>query len=135
MRNSSEGGSRLGGSRSSHGTGHESVESVVEISCKQVVKDIIKELNENVAVIYARLFGLGKDWELMQKSMEGMCVDVLRVQQKIDNIEIKVETMTMGVLNKVFGVGDSMTINADNVKDVVVARVLAEEENDAESCG
>lgn len=80
---------------SSHGSGHGSIENLVESSCKQVVKDIVKEMNENMAIIYAQLFGIGKHLELLQKTMEGLCINVLSVQWKVDNIEIKVETTTI----------------------------------------
>lgn len=88
-RNGSGGGLGLGSSGSGHGAGHRSVENLVESYCKQVVRDIIKEYNENMVVIYAQLSGFGKDLELLQNTMEGLHIDVLSVREKVDNIEIK----------------------------------------------
>lgn len=33
---------------------------IVDNSCKQVVKDIVKEINDNMAILFAQLSGLGK---------------------------------------------------------------------------
>lgn len=48
----------------------------------------------------------------MKKSMEGMHMDVLSVQQNVHNIEIKEETTTVGVLQEVFGVGNSSFVGS-----------------------
>ena len=45
------------------------IEGLVNGSCKQVVKKIIKEINENMAVLYAQLSRLDKYMELLKKTM------------------------------------------------------------------
>lgn len=99
-----------GGLGSGHGSGG-SIEILVDNSCKQVIKEIVKEINENMAFLYAQLSRLGKDMELLQKTMEDMCIDVLSLQQKVENIEIKVEIAIVGVLKEVFGVGEATVFN------------------------
>jgi len=128
-RNGSWGGSGHGSFGAGHGLGPERIENLVESSCKQVVKDIVEEINENMVVIYAQLSRLGKDMELLHKTVEGLCIDVLSVQQKVNNIKIKVETMTVGVLKEVFEVRDATAINVIGSEVATVVRVLDEEED------
>lgn len=60
-------------SSSRNGSGSDAVESghsgsigdIVDSSCKKVVKEIVKEINENVVFMYDQLFGIGKDMELL----------------------------------------------------------------------
>jgi len=104
-RNRNGGCSQFSSSRVGHGTCYGGVKSLFESYCKQVVKDIVKEFNENMVVIYAQLSDLYKDLELMENTMEGLGIDVFSVQQKVDNIEKKVETRMVGVLKGVFKVG------------------------------
>jgi len=78
-RNGSGGESGPRSSGLGHCMGHIRFESLLEGYCKQVVMEIVKELNKNMTVIYAQLSRLGKDWELMQKTMESLRMDVLSV--------------------------------------------------------
>lgn len=46
------------------------IEDIVDSSCKQLIKEIVKEISESIAVLYAQLSSLGKDMELLQITME-----------------------------------------------------------------
>lgn len=67
--NVGRGGSGSGSSGSCNGAGNVGMDSIVEDFCKQVIMEILKEINENRTVIYAQFSGLGKDWELVQKTL------------------------------------------------------------------
>lgn len=52
-------GNRSGGRT---GSGHSrNIEGLVDSSCKQVIKEIVKEINDNMGILYAQLLGLNKD--------------------------------------------------------------------------
>lgn len=74
------------------------IEGLVDSSCKKVVKGIVKEINENKEFFYVQFSGLDEDIELLQKTMESLCIDMMSLKQKVEKIEIKVETTILRVL-------------------------------------
>lgn len=96
------------------------IEGLVGSLYKQDVKEIVKDINEYMAVLYVQLSRFGKDMELLQKTMESMCTDMMSLQQKVENIEIKVETASVGVLKELFGFGEGMVPNAVSVANAAI---------------
>lgn len=107
----------------SNGSGSNTVEyggsgnigDIVDSSCKKFIKKIVKKINENMGVLYAQQYGLCKDMELLQKTMELLTTYVMNLIHKVENIEVNVETTTMGVLKEAFGFGDESSLQVDGV--------------------
>lgn len=67
--------------------------------------------------------GLRKDMELHQKSMEFLTASVMNISHKVENIELQVETATMGVLKEFFGFGDGSASPVEGLVSAAIHRL------------
>lgn len=67
---------------SGNGVKNIGMEIIVEGYYKEVIREIIKEIKENMVVIYAHFYRMCKGWEIVQKTLEDLHLDVPGIKKR-----------------------------------------------------